>query len=261
MPRANRIFLPGYAWHITHRCHQREFLLKFGEDRRRWRHWLFEATKRYGLRVLNYVATSNHIHLLVLDRGQGEIAQSMQLIAGRTAQDYNRRKARKGAYWEDRYHATAVDTDGYLARCMRYIDLNMVRAGAVSEPMEWDVSGCREIQHPPQRYRIIDHGALLELFSVDDFSEVQRLQQSWIDEALKAETNEREEKWSHALAVGNQSFIERIQAEGGARLLHRKVADDEFGWQLREESAQYDSSPENGGLSGENAVYFDSFVE
>ncbi|VAW65049.1 Transposase and inactivated derivatives [hydrothermal vent metagenome] len=34
----------------------------------------------------------------------------MQLIAGRTAQEYNQRKNRKGAFWEDRYHATAIDT-------------------------------------------------------------------------------------------------------------------------------------------------------
>jgi len=109
----------------TLRCHQKEFLLKFTKDRQRWRNWLFEAKKRYGLCVLNYVVTSNHIHLLVHDRGKGEIAQSMQLIAGRTAQEYNQRKRRKGAYWEDRYHATAVDTDEYLARCMVYIDLDM----------------------------------------------------------------------------------------------------------------------------------------
>jgi putative transposase len=30
----------------------------------------------------------------------------MQLIAGRTAQEYNRRKHRDGAFWEDRYHTT-----------------------------------------------------------------------------------------------------------------------------------------------------------
>jgi putative transposase len=126
--------LPGQVWHITHRCHQREFLLKFGRDRQRWRYWLFEARKRFGLSVLNYVVTSNHVHLLVVGRGQGEIARSMQLIAGGTAQEYNQRKQRRGAYWEDRYHATAVDTDGYLARCMTYIDMNRVRAGAVSHP-------------------------------------------------------------------------------------------------------------------------------
>ena len=58
----------------------------------------FEAKKRFGLCVLNYIVTSNHIHLLVRDRGKGEIAQCMQLIAGRTGQEYNQRKGRKGAF-------------------------------------------------------------------------------------------------------------------------------------------------------------------
>jgi len=108
MPRAKRHFLPGYAWHITHRCHKEEFLLKFAKDRGSWMSWLFEAKKRYGLRILDYVATSNHIHLLVLGGGEREIIpRSMQLVAGRTAQEFNQRKKRKGAFWEDRYHATA----------------------------------------------------------------------------------------------------------------------------------------------------------
>ena len=52
MPRASRHLLPGYVWHITHRCHQRKFLLKFARDRRRYLHWVFEAKKRFGLFVL-----------------------------------------------------------------------------------------------------------------------------------------------------------------------------------------------------------------
>ncbi len=140
MPRANRYFMPNYVWHTQHHCHKKEFLLKFACDRRRWRYWLFEAKKRYNLCVLNFIVTSNHMPLLVKDRGDGEIARSMQLIAGRTAQEFNRRKTRKGAFREDRYQATAVDTENYLARCMTYIDLNMVRAGVVRHPGEWTES-------------------------------------------------------------------------------------------------------------------------
>ena len=138
MARANRHYLPGnHIWHtpvewsanstghITHRCHKREFLLKFARDRRTW---LFEAKKRYGLRVLNYMVTCNHVHLLVEDKGEGMIPRLIQLVAGRTAQDYNRRKRRKGAFWEDRYQATAVQADSHFVHCMLYIDLNMVRA-------------------------------------------------------------------------------------------------------------------------------------
>ena len=39
------------------------------------------------------------------------------------------RKNRNGAFWEDRYHATAVQTNKHLIKCITYIDLNMVRAG------------------------------------------------------------------------------------------------------------------------------------
>jgi len=52
---------------------KKEFLLKFASDRRRWLQWLFEAKKRYGLSVLNYMVTSNHIHLVVRDNGEGDV--------------------------------------------------------------------------------------------------------------------------------------------------------------------------------------------
>ena len=104
MARANRHCIPGCVWHITHRCHKQEFLLKFEKDRLRWRYWLFEAKKRYGLCVLNYIATSNHIHMLVVDTGEDVIPQSLQLIAGRTAQEYNIRKRR------EREHSGKIDT-------------------------------------------------------------------------------------------------------------------------------------------------------
>jgi len=61
----------------------------------------------------------------------------MQLIAGRTAQEFNCRKKRKGAYWDDRCHATAIDTDQYLMQCLIYIDLNRVRVGVVNHPKDW----------------------------------------------------------------------------------------------------------------------------
>ncbi len=96
MARAKRHYIPGQVWHLTHRCHKREFLLKFARDKRRFLQWLFEAKRRYGLTMLNYAVTSNHIHLVVVDDGDRDtIARSIQLVAGRCAQEYNERKKRK----------------------------------------------------------------------------------------------------------------------------------------------------------------------
>jgi putative transposase len=55
----------------------------------------------------------------------------MPLIAGRSGQAYNRRKGRKGAFWEDRYHATAIESGEHPWRCLVVVDLNMGRGGVL----------------------------------------------------------------------------------------------------------------------------------
>ncbi|MFZ7127533.1 MAG: transposase [Desulfobacterales bacterium] len=138
MARVHRHFIPGQVWHLTHRCHKRVFLLKFARDRVLWLQWLYQAKRRYGLAILDYFVTSNHVHLLVHDRmGGNGIAQSIQLLAGRTGQESNQRKRCKGAFWEDRYLATAIEAGEHLLRCVVFIGLNMVRVGVVALPREW----------------------------------------------------------------------------------------------------------------------------
>lgn len=216
MPRAHRHFIPGHAWHITHRCHKKDFLLKFSKDRQRWLQWLFEARKRYGTSILDYIVTSNHIHLLVYGTGESEsISRTLQLIAGRTAQEYNQRKRRKGAFWEDRYHATAVETDEHLIRCMVYIDLNMVRAAVVTHPSEWQESGFNEIQKPRKRYTIIDHTRLMALFGKTTIDDLKASHYKWVEQGLKEKQKDRQPKWSESIAIGSDEFIEKTKKQLG----------------------------------------------
>ncbi len=162
----------------------------------------------------------------------------------------NRRKRRRGAYWEDCYHATAVDTEEYLARCLTYIDLNMVRAGVVAHPREWREAGYGEIQRPRERYRIIDRVALCELLGVAE----QRLavvQNEWIESQLARGTPARGLRWSQAVAVGRRSFVERVQEELGARARYRRIEDRDGDSILRDGEGSYrpDFSREMGPLS------------
>ncbi len=233
MARANRHYIPGCVWHITHRCHKQEFLLKYAKDRKRYLYWLFEAKKRYGLRVLNYNVTSNHIHLLVIDSGSDVIPQSIQLVAGRTAQEYNQRKRRKGAYWEDRYHATAIETDSHLHRCITYIDLNMVRSGVVKHPSEWIFSGYNEIQNPPERFRLIDQKALTELCCVEAAEHFRQNHKEWAEECLKRVNGSRDPYWSESIAVGTKEFVEETREKLGYKAQGRKTVKNDDAFALR----------------------------
>ena len=233
MPRASRHYLLGYVWHLTHRCHRKQFLLRLAEDRRTWVRWLYAARRRYGLCVLDYAVTSNHIHLVVRDQGRGEIARSMQLIAGRTGQEYNQRKHRHGAFWEDRYHATAVERGEHLARCLIYVDLNMVRARVVAHP-----AGYHEIQSPPARFRIIDRSALADALGVQ-LSSLSAMHAEWVAAALAVGAHGRWPEWSTSLAVGSREFVDRVETDLGHRVRDRQVQPFGSAFILRDPSAAY----------------------
>ena len=171
-------------------------MLKFGRDRHLWRQWLFEAKRRYRLSVLNYIVTSNHIHLMVACDDKQTIPSAMQLLSGRVAQSYNRRKQRRGAFWEDRYHAVPIVHQEHFLECLVYIDLNMVRAGVVRHPRDWQWSGYHDIQAPRRRYVIVDQERLTALAGASSFSHFQRDHYCWVNDKLELGQLDRDERWT-----------------------------------------------------------------
>jgi len=79
-----------------------------------------------------------------------------------------------------------VQTDQHLMQCIVYMDLNMVRAGVVKHPSEWPHSGYGEIQNTPERYRLIDRKALMQLIGIGHSEQLSLSHRSWIEEVSKA---------------------------------------------------------------------------
>src|SRR5678809_1008527 len=137
MPRGNRLRGSGGVFHVTHRCHNRAFLLKFARDRDAYRTLLREHVPRFAVSVLDFCVTCNHVHLLLEASERSAISDFMREVASEFARGYNRRKQRTNAFWGDNYHATLVEDGKYLWECLCYIELNMVRCGAVPHPQDW----------------------------------------------------------------------------------------------------------------------------
>jgi len=148
----------------------------------------------------------------------------MQLLQSRTAQEYNFRKNRKGAFWEDRYHATAIDTDIHLIHCMNYISMNMVRAGIVKHPSQWHESGYFDIEFPKKRYRLIDYATLLKLTGFESIEELQKYQRECIKGTIERKEFMRESKWTEALAVGSETFVAKIMDQLNIKAKTRKIS-------------------------------------
>jgi putative transposase len=210
MPRANRYFVAGQVYHLTHRCHDGEFLLKFGRDRNDYRERLREGVAQFELDLLDYCITSNHVHLLAYAEDTAQISSFIQMTDGEFAQSFNRRKARHGAYWEDRFHSTMVEPGGHLAECLVYIALNMVRCHAVGHPCEWRWCGYHELMGLRQRFRLLNVERLLALLRGAGIETFRRNYEAMIAERIAKDAMEREPKWTEVIAVGSEGYVRQV---------------------------------------------------
>jgi putative transposase len=255
MPRAHRHYLPGHIWHITHRCHDKCFLLEQRETRQEWLSLLRTAKERYRIHVLGYSVTCNHIHLLVQDPGiSNAITRSMQYTQGRIGQRYNERSGRTNAFWGDRYHATAVESGTHLLRCQVYIDLNMVRAGVVAYPSQWAECGYHDIQRKRSRPPLVDRHRLAMLVGAGTLGELQELHEEAIESALERDELQRDGRWSESLAVGSRRYVESFAAALGPRLHGKGVLEDTSADTCFVAESRESYGDDSVVLDGENAV-------
>jgi len=193
---------------------------------------------------------------LIIDGETEVIPKSLQLGAGKTAQEFNRRKKRKGAYWDDRYHATAVETGDHFFRCLAYIDLNMVRTTvSFIMPSAWVHGGYNEIQNPRQRYSLIDREQLLACCGLGTDEQLRKEHRKLVEEAVSCSTaTTREPGWTESIAVGSKSFADGIREQLQLRLTGRKVKGSGRHYELREQETTYNTlfAAENACLSSEN---------
>ena len=143
MARLPRYFVKDVPLHIILRGNNREPIFGSDEDCQCFKEALQDAAKRHDLAIHAYVFMTNHIHLLASPATEQSVPKTLQSVGRRYVQYFNFRYQRTGTLWEGRYRATVVEAETYLFECMRYIELNPVRAGMVSHPREYRWSSYR----------------------------------------------------------------------------------------------------------------------
>ena len=140
MPRRSRMYLPGLPYHIVQRGNNREATFIEPENYLFYINLWQELSSRYGVAVHAYCLMTNHIHFLVTPKYSTSISNTMKSVGSRYAQYINKNYQRTGTLWEGRHRASLVQSERYLLTCMRYIELNPVRASMVGRPEEYQWS-------------------------------------------------------------------------------------------------------------------------
>ena len=244
MGRANRCLLPGQVSHLTHRCHNRAHLLRFIRDRDAYLFWLREGLQRFGVTLLGYCVTCNHVHLIVYAATTAAVSELMGLLEGQVGAQYNRRKGIDGAFWSDRFHATMIDSGEYFWNCLTYVDLNMVRAGVVADPREWRWGSYAELLGQGEAKALVDWPRVAELIGCASIAELRQHWQGQINSCLEHHRLKREACWTEAVAVGRRGYVEWVttQVEGRRRWEIKESAlpsTNSAAWTVRESGIAY----------------------
>ncbi|RTL32991.1 MAG: transposase [Burkholderiales bacterium] len=137
MARLPRLILPGQPHHVILRGNNRQAIFFSDLDRQHLLNTLGDAAAQYGVSLHAYVLMDNHFHLLVTPPTADALSRMMQALGRRYVGWFNARHQRSGTLWEGRFRAGLIEGERHLMACMRYIELNPVRAGLCQRPEEW----------------------------------------------------------------------------------------------------------------------------
>ncbi|NOY16646.1 MAG: transposase [Gammaproteobacteria bacterium] len=140
MPRRTRMYIPGLPYHIVQRGNNRKACFVEPENYRFYLQLWQELSLRYRAGVHAYCLMTNHIHFLATPETETSLSNVMKVVGSRYAQYFNKKYHRTGTLWEGRHKSSLVESERYLLTCMRYIELNPVRASMVNKPEEYSWS-------------------------------------------------------------------------------------------------------------------------
>lgn len=143
MARPPRIQIADLTQHIINRGNNRCDIFRADEDYRFFLFALRDASVRHRLDVHSYALMTNHFHVVATPRAANGLSKAMQVIGTRYVAYFNRRYARTGRLFEGPYKSSVIGTESYWFTCMRYVELNPVRAGLVSHPGDYRWSSYR----------------------------------------------------------------------------------------------------------------------
>jgi len=124
----------GVALHVVRRGlgHAQCF---FGEhDRLFFLESLGSYAPRLHCTVHAYVLMGNHVHLLITASDSGSTARLLDKLCERHTRAVNEIQERSGALWEPGFETSQIHVRRHFLACMRYIELNPVRAHLVTRP-------------------------------------------------------------------------------------------------------------------------------
>lgn len=137
MTKTIRVIPVDAAMHLVNRGNNRLFLFNNDTDKLRYYALLLKLKQENNISIFHYCLMNNHPHLIAWLNNQSRLSKFMKQLSLSYYSYYKKTYGYTGHLWQGRFKSNIVDTDAYLLMCGKYIELNPVRAGIVSQPQDY----------------------------------------------------------------------------------------------------------------------------
>jgi len=168
-----------------------------------------------------YVLMEDHVHLLATPAGAEGLSRMMQALGRNYVGRFNHRHGRSGTLWEGRFRSGLIEADAWLLPCMRYIELNPVRAGLVAGPADYRWSSARHHLGQGTDALLTDHALFWSLGNTPFDREA--AWRAYLGQPVAA--TEMEQITASCLrgwALGSAGFLQRMTEVAGRRVVPAK---------------------------------------
>ncbi len=217
MARLPRYVIPGQPQHVILRGNNRAEIFCADDDYLFYLEKLKLACEKHGCSIHAYVLMTNHVHLLITPHGEQSIGKTLQTLGRYYVQYFNYCYRRTGTLFEGRYKATLIDSEAYLLTCMRYIELNPVRAGMVNDPANYPWSSyCYHALGQPNDL-VTPHPEYLSLGESEAACQM-AYRDLFNFQLSECSLNAIRDATNKAWVLGNDRFKQHIQDQLGRRI-------------------------------------------
>ena len=135
MPRLARLDAPGVLHHVMGRGIERRKIFINKKDRNDFISRLAELAEGNAMDIYAWALLPNHFHILCKTKMR-PLSSSMRKVLTGYVVNFNKRHNRHGHLFQNRYKSIVCEEDVYLMELVRYIHLNLIRAGMVKSIKE-----------------------------------------------------------------------------------------------------------------------------
>ncbi len=142
MARIPRVVLPGIPHHITQRGNRRQKVFFSSQDYQYYLDLLIDSCRDAQTVCWAYCLMPNHVHLILVPDEVDGLRNTLAEAHRKYTRMINFRHGWRGHLWQERFHSFPMD-EKHLYRATRYVEVNPVRAGLVSNVEDWPWSSAR----------------------------------------------------------------------------------------------------------------------